>query len=51
MKKKLICRTVLTLCVTTVHAADSNVVLFEDGFGQMRSGSIGSEVGAPAEYH
>ena len=27
------------------------MLLFEDGFGQMRAGSIGSEVGAHAEYH
>lgn len=31
--------------------AESNVVLFEDGFAQMRSGSIGSDIGAHAEYH
>ncbi|MSU58344.1 MAG: hypothetical protein EXS35_09210 [Pedosphaera sp.] len=34
----------------TLHAADS-VVLFEDGFGTMRSGAIGNEVGAHLEYH
>ena len=33
-----------------VCATDS-VVLFEDGFGQMRSGAIGDEVGAYLEYH
>ena len=27
------------------------VVLFEDGFGQLRTGSLGSPVGAHAEYH
>jgi hypothetical protein len=33
------------------RGADSRVVLFEDGFGQMRSGAIGNEVGAHLEYH
>lgn len=39
------------LFIALAHGADSTVVLFEDGFGQMRNGSIGSEVGAHAEYH
>jgi len=32
-------------------AQTGSVVLFEDGFAQMRSGSLGSVVGAHAEYH
>jgi rhamnogalacturonan endolyase len=39
------------LCVVAAHAAESPVVLFEDGFGEMRTGSLGSVLGAHAEYH
>ena len=43
-------------CVSVALAAerpndDRSVVLFEDGFGQMPSGSLGDVVGAHAEYH
>jgi len=37
--------------VATVLAAQSSATLFEDGFGQMRTGSLGSVLGAHAEYH
>ena len=48
--------TVLTFGLIAAFAADTRVpqgqvLLFEDGFGQMRAGSLGSEVGAHAEYH
>jgi hypothetical protein len=51
MRRILLCSFVVALGVATVHPADSPVVLFEDGFGQMRSGAIGSVVGAHLEYH
>lgn len=38
------------LATTAARAAD-DVVLFEDGFGTMRTGAIGTEVGAHLEYH
>ena len=41
----------IALSVALARAEDASVALFEDGFGQMRSGSIGSEIGAHAEYH
>lgn len=41
----------IAMCVATTRAADSNVILFEDGFGHLRTGSLGSAVGAHAEYH
>jgi len=49
---KTILTTILAsaLGAVTLHAAD-NVVLFEDGFGAMRTGAIGTEVGAHLEYH
>src|SRR5688572_11052992 len=50
MKMKLTIAAV-AVSVGLAHAADSNVVLFEDGFGEMRSGAIGNEVGAHLEYH
>ncbi|MEO6182728.1 MAG: hypothetical protein ABIP71_06455, partial [Verrucomicrobiota bacterium] len=45
----------LTFCLG-LHAAEltkasNSVVLFEDGFGELRSGSLGSVLGAHAEYH
>ncbi len=51
MRRILLCSFITALVVAIVHAADSPVVLFEDGFSQMRSGAIGSEVGAHLEYH
>lgn len=51
MKKKLAALIFAALCGGAIHAADSTVVLFEDGFGTMRSGAIGTEVGAHLEYH
>ena len=50
MKKTLILSALALLGCATIQAADS-VVLFEDGFGTMRSGAIGTEVGAHLEYH
>ena len=40
-------------CVGAAEPADPNgdVLLFEDGFGALRTGSLGSDVGAHAEYH
>jgi len=51
MKKELAAFTLAAVCCAVLHAADSTVVLFEDGFGSMRSGAIGTEVGAHLEYH
>jgi len=51
MKMKLTAFTIALACCVSVHAADSTVVLFEDGFGSLRSGAIGNEVGAHLEYH
>ncbi len=51
MRRILFCSFITAIGVAIVHAADSPVVLLEDGFGQMRSGAIGSEVGAHLEYH
>jgi len=51
MKNILHTVVVMAFCVVTGYAADSSVQLFEDGFGAMRSGAIGSEVGAHLEYH
>ncbi len=48
---KLMMTLVTLLAVTTARAADTNILLFEDGFGTMRSGSLGGDVGAHAEYH
>lgn len=41
----------LALFLPCLEAAGPDAILFEDGFGQMRSGEIGSEVGAHLEYH
>ena len=40
-------------CVDAAEVSDTNgdVVLFEDGFAALRTGSLGSDVGAHAEYH
>ena len=40
-------------CIDAAEPADASgeVVLFEDGFGGLRTGSLGSDVGAHAEYH
>ena len=56
MRYVLISSSVLALCIVAVHAAEPStnqpsVVLFEDGFGELRSGSLGSVLGAHAEYH
>ena len=51
MKTKLAAFAVMAICSSVIHAADSTVVLFEDGFGEMRSGAVGNEVGAHLEYH
>jgi len=51
MKALLICPWAIALGLTTIRAADSKVMLFEDGFAEMRSGAIGNEVGAHLEYH
>ena len=45
----------MTFCLG-LHAAElpkegDSAVLFEDGFGALRSGSLGSVLGAHAEYH
>lgn len=50
MKSCLIYSAVAAFYLATSHVAES-VVLFEDGFGQMRAGAIGNEVGAHLEYH
>ena len=56
-KETLVMKTILIVSAITLlgcaagPAADASVVLFEDGFGAMRSGAIGSEVGAHLEYH
>lgn len=50
MKRNILCSGLLALCLTTTRAAESSVTLFEDGFATMRSGAIGSEVGAKLEY-
>jgi len=50
MKKNLRLAILLLLATTAARAAD-DVVLFEDGFGTMRTGAIGTEVGAHLEYH
>lgn len=42
---------VVAICCIATHAAEPALVLFEDGFGELRAGSLGSEVGAHAEYH
>ena len=53
----LLCRCIIGFfCVGSALAAEPpndnrSVVLFEDGFGQMPSGSLGDVVGAHAEYH
>jgi len=51
MKTILIVSAITLLGCAAGPAADASVVLFEDGFGAMRSGAIGSEVGAHLEYH
>ncbi len=50
MKRNLRLAILLLLATTAARAAD-DVVLFEDGFGTMRTGAIGTEVGAHLEYH
>jgi rhamnogalacturonan endolyase len=50
MKTTILCSGLLALCLTTTRAAESSVTLFEDGFATMRSGAIGTEVGAKLEY-
>ncbi len=56
MRYVLLNSAVLALCIVAVHAAEPSTnqpsaVLFEDGFGELRSGSLGSVLGAHAEYH
>jgi hypothetical protein len=51
MKTELAALALTMLCGGGLPAAESPVLLFEDGFGQMRSGAIGDEVGAHLEYH
>ncbi len=56
MRNVLIKSAAVALCVVAAHAAEpaasqKSVLLFEDGFGQLRSGSLGSVLGAHAEYH
>ena len=50
MKKLLNLSALVLLGGATLQAADS-VVIFEDDFAAMRSGAIGTEVGAHLEYH
>lgn len=50
MKRNLRLAILLLLATNAARAAD-DVVLFEDGFGTMRTGAIGTEVGAHLEYH
>ena len=51
MRKILLGLALLSLWTAVDARAADSVVLFEDGFGSMRSGAIGSEVGAHLEYH
>ncbi len=51
MKTKWTVLALSALLCGVIQAADAPVVLFEDGFGQLRTGSLGSPVGAHAEYH
>lgn len=50
MRRYLTHLVILASCISALRAAES-VVLFEDGFDEMRSGAIGNEVGAHLEYH
>ena len=53
--KNVFCFIVTMTCCVAIHAAEpsaaDSVLLFEDGFGDFRSGSLGSVLGAHAEYH
>lgn len=49
MKTVLACTVATLCCIEAAKGAD--VVLFEDHFGDMRTGAIGNEVGAHLEYH
>lgn len=51
MKSLFIYFWAIALGLSKASAAGADVVLFEDGFGQLRTGSLGSAVGAHAEYH
>lgn len=53
--KNVFCFIVTMTCCVAIHAAEpsaaDSVLLFEDSFGDLRSGSLGSVLGAHAEYH
>ena len=56
MKKTLSGYAIMALCFVAAHAAETStgsaqVILFEDGFRELRTGSLGSAVGAHTEYH
>jgi len=54
MKKVLLQLATLTFCFAARAAepsATNSVLLFEDGFGELKSGALGSVLGAHAEYH
>lgn len=50
MKKAILSLGLLAACFGA-SAQNDSVLLFEDRFGDLRSGSLGSVVGAHAEYH
>lgn len=50
MKKVIVCSQFVLTCLTSTLAVAAEVTLFEDGFASMRSGAIGTEVGAHLEY-
>ena len=56
MRIALLGYAVLAFCVSAAQAAEAEgpgepVTLFQDGFGEMRTASLGSVLGAEAEYH
>lgn len=51
MKSPLLALGLLLAGITAACGAENSVVLFEDRFGDLRTGSLGSVVGAHAEYH
>ena len=50
MKNTLACFPLILTCFATTVAVAADVTLFEDSFATMRSGAIGTEVGAQLEY-
>jgi len=50
MKKVITCSQLILACLVPGMLEAAAVTLFEDGFATMRSGAIGTEVGAQLEY-